>query len=134
MKKALLLTGLVLLATIVGCAWVSKEAGLVAPSQVDATGNVIPGTHALTPAAQDATKQIPYGDVIVGIGLLIWNGIERYKASKMKTALTSTVQTIENAGDDPAMAANIATLKTQLDQAHQVAGIQPIVQDILAKI
>lgn len=134
MKKSLMVIGLLLMVTIVGCSWLGKQANNLAPSKVDANGQVIPGTHELTDTAKDAAKQVPYGDVIVGIALLAWNGVERFRADKLKKSLTSTVQTIEKAGDDPLRATAINELKEDLSHAHDIAGVQPIIKDILAKI
>lgn len=134
MIKATWISFMAVVLICAGCAAVSKAANRVAPSQVDSTGQPIPATHTATPLAADTAAAIPYGSFALNALLLIWNFVERVKADKVDKGLRSTVLAIEQAGKDPATADAIAKLKVDLANAHQVAGIQPVIQDILAKV
>jgi hypothetical protein len=115
---------------LVGCTVMER----VAPSQYDAEGNRIPGTHELAYPYKPISDSIPYADVIVGIGLLAWNGYERYRKNKYKDGLWATVKAIEAAGNDPATKAEIANLKEELNKAHTKANVQPIISNMLSKL
>ena len=130
MNKAIVLSFIAVLLVFSGCAFMNK----VAPSQIDEAGNPIPGTHDVAQPVKDVAHAIPYGDVVIGILLLAWNGAEKYKSYKLGKGLKSTIQAIEKAGEDPAIADSIAKLKVLLSNAHDVANVQPEVKDILAKI
>lgn len=130
MNKAVMLSFIAVLLVFSGCAFMNK----VAPSQLDEAGNTIPGTHDVVQPVKDVAHAIPYGDVVIGILLLAWNGAEKYKSYKLGKGLKSTIQAIEKAGEDPAIADSIAKLKILLSNAHDVANVQSEVKDILAKI
>ena len=130
MNKVILGLGIVLVCTFSGCAFLEK----VAPSQVDETGNVIPGTHELIPLAKDVSGAIPYGGVATSIFLLAWNFVERAKSKKTTVGLMATVRAIEAAAKDPETKEAIEKLKIQLAEAHQSVDVQPLVNRLLAKI
>ena len=116
--------------TIAGCAWLNK----VAPSQTDESGSSIPGTHAVSQTTQDVAGMIPYGSVALNGFLLVWNFIEQAKAKKVGNGLKSTVLAIKQASEDPAIKEAIEKLKVYLANAHNVAGVQPLIRDLLAKV
>lgn len=130
MNKAILISFLLLILTISGCALANR----LAPSQTDASGNVIPGTHDVSQVVHSTAATIPYAEPLIGILLLAWNGVEKYRSYKLGKGLISTVQTIEKLGEDPEMKEAIAKLKDQLSHAHDVAHVQPEIKNILAKI
>ncbi len=121
MKKAILISFIAVVLCFTGCSLIEK----IAPSQLDAAGSPIPGTH-------DVSH--PYGEAAIGVLLLVWNGYEKIRANKFGKGLTSTVQAIEKAGEDPALAELVAKLKEELSHAHDVAGVQPIIKAVLSKL
>ena len=128
MKIAALLVAV--LVVLGGCAFLQK----VAPSQIDEQGSVIPGTHELSPLAQDVAGAIPYGGVASTFLLLVWNFVERAKSKKTATGLMATIRAIELASQDPETKDAIAKLKLQLAEAHQSANVQPLVNRLLAQL
>ncbi len=134
MRKAIMISLLLMVVCFVGCAALSRTVNSIAPSQVDPSGNVIPGSHTALPITSDTAGAIPYGSFVLNALLLGWNFVEKAKANKVKSGLIATVQAIEKAGQDPAIKDAIVTLKEDLSHAHDVAGVQPIIKDILAKI
>lgn len=154
MKKELL--GIVLASVLMfaGCSALNKAVNAVAPNQTQtvsttdpATGVTtnsvveVPGTHTLTPIAADTAAAIPYGTIVVSILLLGLNGFQMYqaklakiKSDKTATGLVATVQAIELASQDPTISAAIAKLKVILSNNHQVADVQPLINDILAQL
>ena len=113
-----------------GCAMLQK----IAPSKTDAEGNVIPGTHALIPIAQETANAIPYGGVASTVLLLVWNVFERAKSKKTTTGLMATIRAIEAAAKDPETKEAVAKLKVMLSEAHQSANVQPLINRLLASI
>lgn len=134
MKKAILLSFSFVLLTFIGCAAINKGLDKIAPDQVDVTGAPIPGTRTATPITADTAGMIPYGSFALNGILLIANLIQRYKADKVGKGLKSTIQAIEQAANDPATADAIAKLKLSLSNAHQIAGVQPLINDVLEKV
>lgn len=134
MQKMIMVFGITSLLIFAGCAAIGSAVDKIAPSQVDALGNKIPGTHVATPITADTAGAIPYGSFALNLLLLAVNGLEIYKKNKIGKGLKSTIQAIEQTGEDPSMTDAIAKLKVNLSNAHQVAGVQPIINDILAKI
>jgi hypothetical protein len=130
MNKMLLSLLLAVVIVLSGCSLLER----VAPSQIDANGNVIPGTHDVSQPIHDTARTIPYAEPLLGVLLLAWNFSEKYRANKLNKGLKATVMAIENAGKDPDIAEAISKLKDQLSHAHDVAGVQPEIRDILAKI
>ena len=135
MKRAVFVMAIivsVLLLSVVGCAFMNK----LMPSQVDANGNPIPGTHQATPVTQSAAGLIPYGIgniAMYGI-LLAWNGWEKYKSFKTGKGLTSTLQALNQVKNDPTLQADWDKIKSILADAHAVAGVQPLINQTLAKL
>lgn len=140
------LTVMVLSAVLLfsGCAAVNKAFNQVAPNQVDQTTNQeIVGTHTLTPGASQIVNDVntaagaagfPFVSVIV-MGILGGiNFFQKWQNGKLNSAIVSTVQTIEQASTDPALAPVIATLKNKLAASHQLVGVQPLINDILSNI
>lgn len=129
---------------MVGCAAVNKAFNQVAPNQVNAeTNQEIVGTHALTPVAQNIVTDanaaagaagFPFVSVIVMGVLGAVNFFQKWQNGKLNSAIVSTVQTIEQAATDPALAPMIATLKTKLASSHQLVGVQPLINDVLANL
>lgn len=130
MQRAMMISLLGVLLVLGGCAFMNR----VAPSQLDENGNPIPGTHDVTQPIKDIAHPIPYADVVIGIGLLIWNGYEKYKKNKVEKGLMATIRAIEQTGKDPAIEDAIAKLKVNLSHAHKVAGVQPMINDMLEKV
>ncbi len=135
MKTVIIRLSIGLVLMFAGCAAAENALNKIAPNQINAeTNQEIPGTHTPTPLTADTAGAIPYGSIALSILLLGVNFFQKYQADKVGKGLKSTIQAIEVAGNDPAMADAISKLKVQLSNAHQVAGIQPVIQDILAKI
>lgn len=142
MKKMYLVVALC--ALLVGCTGINKLFNNVAPNQVNAeTNQEIVGTHTLTPVAQNivtdagaagAAAGFPFVPVIVAGILGLVNAFQKWQNGKLNDALVSTVQTIETASTDPSLAPAIATLKNKLATSHQLVGVQPLINDILASI
>lgn len=150
MKKELL--GILLVSVLVfsGCKALGTTLNTVAPNQtqqvIDPVTNTVSnveivGTHTLTPLAKDTADAIPYGTVISSIFLLAINGFQLFqarlakiKADKTATGLIATVQAIEQASKDSTIAPAIAKLKVLLANNHQVADVQPLINDILARL
>ena len=130
MQKSIIVLSIVLSLGIAGCAFMAK----VAPSQMDESGNVIPGTHELSPLAKDTAQAIPYGEVVVGIGLLVWNFVERVKRNKTTSGLVATMRAIETASKEPGTTESITRLKQLLAENHKGANVQPLINRLLAQI
>jgi hypothetical protein len=130
MRTAVIALGLTIVFSFAGCAFLNK----VAPSQVDSYGNAIAGTHGLSPISKDAAGAIPYGSAAVGVFLLVWNFFEKVKANKNEAGLKATVLAIEQAAQDPAIKDAVVKIKDLLSNAHQIANVQPLIDDILAEI
>lgn len=131
------LFGVMLSAVImfVGCSAAIKLADKIAPNQIDpVTNSEIVGTHTPTPITEGTAGVIPYGTIVLSAFLLAVNFYQRFQANKVGKGLKATIQAIEQAGEEPATAAAIADLKIKLSQAHQIAGVQPLINSILAKI
>lgn len=143
------LIGLLLMGALFfgGCSALGKAVNTIAPNQTEVvsttdpiTGVItntvveVPGSHIALPITNSAAGAIPYGPIALAGLLLIVNFYERYRSNKVGKGLQSTIQAIELAGKDPATAAAIAELKVKLSQAHQYAGVQPLINDILAKL
>ncbi len=137
-----------------GCAAAENALNRVAPDKTQVvtstdsngvqTNSVvdIPGTHTLTPTASAVINDVsplagpisPFVMPIVSLILLGINFFQKTKNGKLSDAISSTVQTIENASSDPTIAPAIAILKTKLAQSHQIAGVQPIINNVLADL
>ena len=130
MKRITLFFLVLALSMVVGCAFLEK----VAPPQIDEQGVTVPGTHQLTPLAQDVAGAIPYGGVATTVMLLIWNFFEVEKARKTSTGLMATIRAIEVASKDPEIKDAIEKLKVQLAAAHQSANVQPLINRLLAQL
>ena len=118
--------------SLVGCAFLNR----ILPSQVDASGNLIPGTHQASAAQQAAAGLVPYG---IGSGvlnalLLVMNGYEKYKAAKLGKGLKATVAAIKQIKDDPALKAQWDQIQAILSGAHNAAGVTPLIKAYIAKI
>lgn len=143
MNKKLLGVFLIGIVFLVGCSAINKAFNSVAPNQVNAeTNQEIVGTHTLTPVAssvaQDAAPLAgpisPFIMPIISLILLGVNFFQKAQNGQLTSAITSTVQTIENAGNDPTLAPAVAILKTQLATSHQIAGVQPIINNVLSDL
>lgn len=130
MKQMLMILLCLICLIFTGCALIEK----FAPSEVDASGNKIPGTHKALPVTDNAAGAVPYGSVALNIILLATNFLEIYKSKKTAKGLKATVQAIEQAGKDPAIKDAIAALKVKLSEAHDLTNSQPIIKNLLAKI
>ena len=113
-----------------GCSFLER----IAPSQVDEAGNPIPGTHEVIKPIADVTDHIPYADVGIGIFLLVWNGVERYRRKKTESGLVATVKAINAVIKDPETKTDVEKLKAELEKAHDVANVLPLIKSILAKV
>jgi hypothetical protein len=119
--------------SIVGCAFLNKAA----PSSIDTTtGQPIPGTHEPTQQVKDIAGVIPggWGNVALYALLLGWNGWEKYKANKVGKGLNSTLIALNQIKGDPTLQKDWEQIKGILSDAHDVAGVQPVIQQALAKI
>ncbi len=132
MKKAIMISFVIVLLTLAGCSAISRLADSIAPNQIDSHGNKIPGTHTATPITADTAGMIPYGSVALNGFLLIVNLIQKVQSNRLNKGLISTVQAIEKVGNDPLVSEAIDKLKEELSHAHQVAGIEPLIKDIIA--
>lgn len=121
---------LVIILCFTGCVLLSK----IAPPQIDERGQPIPGTHQLTPLAQAGADAIPFGGVAASFLLLITNFLEIAKSKKTKKGLIATIRAIEEASQDPAIKDAIAQLKIKLASAHKSADVQPLINELLAKL
>ena len=131
MRRVALLCGMVFLLTVVGCAFLQR----VAPSAVDETGAVVPGTHALTQQAKSVVDNLgPYGQAATAIPLLIWNFVELVRAKRDQKGLIATVKALKQASDDPKTQEAFDQIKEYLKNAHNIAGVQPEIKNILAKL
>lgn len=121
-----------LISGVAGCAFMQK----MLPSQVDANGQIIPGTHTANAAEQAAAGMIPYGvgSIILNGILFAWNGIEKYKASKVGKGLNSTLIALNQIKNDPALKAQWDQIQQTLSDAHLAAGVQPLINNFLAKL
>lgn len=127
--------GLIIFSFILtGCAFLNKGLNKIAPPQYDEQGNEIPGTHSPTPLAKDVADSIPYGSVALNGLLLVVNFIQKVKSDKVAKGLKSTVMAIEQASKDPAIRDAIEQLKEELSNAHKIAGVRPLIKEMLAKI
>ena len=118
---------------IVGCAWFGRTIDTIAPNQV-VNGVEVPGTHVAAPFTKDVADAIPFGSIALSALLLGVNFWQKVKANKLTAGLASTIQAIEAAGKDPAIASAIAQLKVALSNAHQIANVQPLINDLMAKL
>lgn len=130
-SKNLLLIFVVLCLVFSGCAMLGK----IAPSAIDEQGNVVAGTHELSSSAQTAVSLSgPYGQAAAGAVLLVWNFVERFRRNKNEKGLIATVKALKQAGSDPATKESFDKIKGYLQNAHEVAGVSPIINNILAKL
>ena len=113
-----------------GCALIDK----LAPSQIDESGAVIPGTHTATTLVKEVADAVPYGGVALSILLLITNGVEIVRSKKTTRGLMATIRTIEEAGDDPKMKEAVAELKILLAKSHSDWNVQPLINRLLSKL
>lgn len=140
MKNQILSMVLFFTVFLTGCAFLN---GLF-PSEHYTNGEAIEGTHVLRNEIGTAVNTIPapYSEAILVLAGIIaggWNLLEKYKKTKAalagaNTGLISTIMTIEHAGEDPELAAAIAKIKVLLARSHQAAGVQNLVNDVLAKL
>ncbi|MFA5272298.1 MAG: hypothetical protein WC412_08215 [Candidatus Omnitrophota bacterium] len=128
---SLILT-LLLSGSIAGCAFMEK----MLPNQVDASGQIIPGTHTASATEQAAAGMIPYGigSVLLNAILFAWNGYEKFKSKKLGTGLTSTLSALNQVKNDPALSAQWDLIKQTLEDAHTVANVQPLIKQLLARL
>ena len=80
------------------------------------------------------TDQVPYADVVVGVALLIWNGVERFRRKKTEKGLFATVRAIKSVLNDPTTKTHVDKIKSELSKAHDSADVTPLIKSILAKI
>lgn len=114
-----------------GCALLNR----IVPSSTDEQGNVIPGTHELTDSGKSVAANFGvYGELAVGIPLLVWNFVERFRRKNTEKGLMSTVVALKSAFDDVSTQADIDAIKSKLSSAHKVAGVEGMIKNILAKI
>ncbi len=146
MNKMVIGLGLAVILMFVGCAAIAKVTDKIAPNQTQVVSTTDPntgvttntvveivGTHTATPITADTAGMIPYGSLVLNAFLLAVNFFQKVQSDKLGKGLTSTIQAIETAGNDPAIATAVAQLKVDLANAHQIAGIQPLINDIIAK-
>ena len=117
---------------IAGCAFLNRAL----PSQVDESGNIIPGTHQASAEQQAAASLIPYGigSAALNILLIVMNGYEKYKTAKVGNGLKATIAALNQIRDDPALKAEWTQIKTILSDAHSVAGVTPLIKEYIAKV
>jgi uncharacterized protein YceK len=131
MRTATIVLFLTVCLVVSGCALLTK----VAPSQLDEQGVAIPGTHQLNEQAQAVTSGLGvYGQVGAGALLLLWNFVEIYKAKKTQKGLLSTITALKQASDDPTIKEAWEKIKAYLANAHQVAGVQQDIDNLIAKL
>jgi len=131
MKQVLIMIVVLFCLVYSGCTMLEK----IAPSAVDELGNVIPGTHELTDSVKAVSSNFGlYGEVAVGIPLLVWNFVERFKRKRVNDGLVSTVIALKDAADDPATKEAFNKIKDKLKSAHKVAGVTDVVKGIIAKV
>lgn len=130
MRTALIISLVLTLVLFAGCALLNKAA----PSQLDEMGQPIPGTHTANPVVENVAASIPYGSVGLNALLLLTNFIEIYREKKIKKGLMATIRAIEQASKDPKIQDAIAKLKELLANAHSAADVQPLINDLIAKI
>lgn len=130
MFKATILSFSLVCLFFTGCALLNK----VAPSQLDEAGNPIPGTHDVSQPIKDTSKAIPYGEAVLGIFLLAWNGFEKYRANKLEKGLKATVRAIKGVLEDPAMQAQAEAIKESLRNAHANSGSTALIKALIAKV
>lgn len=132
--KNLIIIAFVITLIVPGCAWLAEQGNKAAPCDKDAAGNCIPGTHKATDTTKDAADAVPYGKAALAVILFGWNFVERFRANKLEKGLKSTILAIEKTGKDPETASAIAALKIELAQAHQMVNVQPLINNILARL
>ena len=117
---------------IAGCAFLNR----MLPSQVDESGNIVPGTHTASAEQQAAASLVPYGigSAVLNILLIVMNGYEKYKVAKIGNGLKSTIAALNQIRDDPALKAEWTQIKTILSDAHSVAGVTPLIKEYIAKV
>ena len=118
---------------LVGCAAMDRGLNSAAPNQI-VNGVEVPGTHTATQLTQDIANAIPYGGVVLPFLLLCINFVQKVQANRLTKGLKATIQAIEIAGKDPSTAAAIAQLKIELSHAHEIADVQPLVNNIMKKL
>ena len=129
MQKSIMVLA-VLLFVVTGCAFFEK----IAPSQLDESGKAIPGTHELVPEAKAVASNLGvYGEVAVGIPLLVWNFVERVRRKKSDGGLMATVRALKEAADDPNTKEAFELIKSKLKSAHKVAGVEGLIKGLIAK-
>lgn len=127
MVKTMLIVSLLFLG---GCAFLER----VAPQQLDASGQPIPGTHTALPLIDNVASSIPYGSEALNFILLITNFVAIVRKNKIDKGFKATVQAIEQASKDPLVKGAIDKLKEKLSDAHQLTGTQKTVNGILASL
>jgi len=129
MWKMIVLLSIMVLLT--GCAALSH---LAAPSQVDAQGQIIPGTHQASAPVEQAAGLIPFGSIVLNGILLAWNGVEKYRSKKTTRGLKSTLLALNQVRKDPDLRAQWEKIRKLLEASHQAADVQPMIDNLLAKI
>lgn len=131
MKIALIVCSIALGLSLVGCSVAAK----FAPSQLDEQGNVIPGSHTLSPDVKPWVDMTgPYGQAAAAIPLLIWNFVELVRAKRSEKGLKATVLALKQASQDPSTKAAFEQIKQYLANSHESAGVTPLIRSLLAKI
>lgn len=118
--------------TLIGCAAMNRAF----PSATDINGTVIAGTHSAPPLATTAAGMLPFGigDILLTGGLLIWNGIERFRANKTGKGLKSTLTALNKVKNDPELRNEWEKIKAIMESEHTIDNVQPIIQAFLDKI
>ena len=131
-KDVAMVVSLFFVICLAGCAMLDR----MLPSEVDATGNPIPGTHQATASQQAAAGMIPYGvgSVALNALLIVMNGYEKYKVAKIGNGLKSTVAAIKQMQEDPALQAQWEHIQSILKDAHNVANVTPLIKSYISKV
>lgn len=130
MKRYLMYALIALSLTLSGCALMNKAF----PNQVDASGNIISGTHTANAAEQAAAGVLPWGSVALNGILLVWNGIEQFQKKKIGKGLTATLTALNQVKDDPNLKAQWEAVQEILSNTHKAAGVQALINKELATL
>lgn len=130
MKQAMF-TVLILMAVFLsGCALLDK----IAPSQLDAQGQPIPGSRQPTEVTKAVAGAVPYGDVALYGVLFLAAGYEKFKAYKMEKGLKATLLAGKQVANDPEMKEAWDKVKKYYELEHDNAGVTTLIKSLLAKL
>ena len=129
--RALILILVVVCIFFAGCAILDK----VAPSQLDESGEPIPGSREPTELTKSIADSVPYGSTALYFLLFAVGGYEKFKSYKLEKGLKATLLAGKQVAKDPEMKVLWEKVKEKYYRpAHESAGITGLIKILIAKL